>query len=59
MHKPYSDSETTDEISKNKLFVERIENLYLTEGSEFTSHHKQAIGPYILKSPNGFFVAVD
>jgi hypothetical protein len=26
---------------KNKLFVERIENIYLTEGSEFTSRHKQ------------------
>jgi hypothetical protein len=38
---PYSDSDTSDEISKNKLFVERIENLYLTEGSEFTSRHKQ------------------
>ena len=26
---------------KNKLFVERIENIYLTEGSKFTSRHKQ------------------
>jgi hypothetical protein len=26
---------------KNKLFVERIENIYLTEGSEFTLRHKQ------------------
>jgi Protein of unknown function (DUF4231) len=41
--KHYSDSDATDEISKNKLFVERIENLYLTEGSEFTSRHKQPI----------------
>jgi hypothetical protein len=26
---------------KNKLFVERIENIYLTEGSDFASRHKQ------------------
>jgi hypothetical protein len=28
---------------KNKLFVERIENIYLTEGSDFTSRHKQSV----------------
>lgn len=39
--KPYSDA--ADDMGKNKLFVERLENLYLTEGSEFTSSHKQAI----------------
>lgn len=26
---------------KNKLFVERIENIYLTEGSDFATQHKQ------------------
>jgi hypothetical protein len=28
---------------KNKLFVERIENIYLTEGSEFATRHKQSV----------------
>jgi hypothetical protein len=42
---PYYFEEKEEDIvaKKNKLFVERIENIYLTEGSEFTSRHKQSV----------------
>ena len=41
---PYYFEEKGEDIAKkNKLFVERIENIYLTEGSEFTSRHKQSV----------------
>jgi hypothetical protein len=39
--KPYSDVSINDEASKARLFVQRVENIYLTEGSEFTSEYKQ------------------
>ena len=37
----FEEKEEKDIAKKNKLFVERIENIYLTEGSEFTLRHKQ------------------
>ena len=40
----FEGEEQEDRVAKkNKLFVERIENIYLTEGSEFTSRHKQSV----------------
>lgn len=50
--KPYSDFATNDETSKTKLFIERIENIYLTEGSEFTSRHKQQLDQSSIKTTN-------
>jgi hypothetical protein len=41
--KPYSDLSINDETSKARLFIQRVENIYLTEGSEFTLQHKQLI----------------
>lgn len=35
--------EEKDIVKKNKLFIERIENIYLTEGSDFASRHKYII----------------
>jgi hypothetical protein len=35
--------EEKDIAKKNKLFVERIESIYLTEGSDFASRHKQTV----------------
>ena len=40
----YFKGENKDIVAKkNKLFVERIENIYLTEGSDFATHHKQSV----------------
>jgi hypothetical protein len=46
--RPYSDS--NDETSKTRLFIERIETMYLTEGSEFTSRHKQQLDQSSVKT---------
>jgi hypothetical protein len=41
---PYHfEKEEKDIAKKNILFVERIENIYLTEGSDFASRHKQSV----------------